>query len=58
MKAYISEDGELTVKSETALEHYALDKWWEGWLKKESIFHVAITKENIIRCKAVESKDG
>ena len=57
MKAYISANGELTVKSETDIEHYALDKWWEGWCKHESSFHVEITKEGFTRFKSVGNED-
>lgn len=57
MKAYISADGTLTVKSETDLEHYALDKWWEGWSKRVSIFHVQITKEGRTGFKAVDNQE-
>lgn len=55
MKAYISAKGELTVKSETDLEHYALTQWWKGWTAKESIFHVEITQGDFVSFKAIEN---
>ena len=54
MKAYISECGELTVKAETGIENYALDKWFDDWNNKKAVFHVEITKENFTEFKNVK----
>lgn len=42
------EHGVLNVSGETDLETYALQKWFEGWQKKESILHISgvIVKNN------------
>ena len=61
MKTSILADGTLKVESETDIEHYALNKWWEGWNKKEkeSIFHVVITgKDNFKHHKTVENDES
>ena len=57
MKVYISAKGRLTVQSETDIEHYALDKWWDGWIKKESTFQVEIKKDDAFQFKSVANND-
>lgn len=47
MKVEIDQNGKLTIKAETQIESYALDKWNKDWENKKSLLHVETFKQRM-----------
>ena len=46
MKADITNEGNLIIKSESGMESFALKKWWENYLKGDLISTLQIDFES------------
>lgn len=58
MKTTIGPNGEMRVKAETDLEHYALKKWWEDWRNHKATLGIEVAHETHPNANTVLNVDA